>query len=365
MNNTRIEGVIRLTTALHCASPDRSLAEADNDTPTVQQTIQTVNGQQRIPYFPGNDLRGRLRRKAAKIVLDQLLLNGSKVTPQLYAGLNAGANSAQPDSSPDTIEEVLRARQNVYMGLFGGGARLLRSRFSANDLVPILADTVALNIVPAQYVENDGQNFLPVRNTATGQKATEGWQLIQRTQVLRVDDVTRVLSPTDMERYIENAAAVVAEIQATNLAAKVARKASKADAEAGKISARDVTKKIDIGNIATFQSIIAGTPLFTKIGFADDASDAHVGLLLLSLRDLVADQALGGWSRIGLGQYTANLSLHKNGEVLPVFTSQVASAEAVLSDAVAPYVEAARNAVSKLTVDAMAAFFENRAKAEA
>lgn len=361
--NNHIEGIFRLRTPLHCASPDDSLANKPAETPTVQMRIVTANGERRIPFFPGNDLRGRLRRKAAKIVLDHICAT-AQVSPQLYAGLCAGAVSAQPESDL-SIEEALRAGRNVYMGLFGGGTRLIRSLYSCQDLVPVLRETVDIGMVPAQYVENDGKNFLPSRMTSEGEKALEGWNLVQNRQIIRVDDVLRVTNPEDMQAYIADVVETVSALQNETVGQRQRRKISKAQAEAGQIKQSEVEKKTDLGNMPSFQYIAAGTPMYFRLDFFDEISDAQVGLMLLALRDLVAEQRLGGWVRAGLGRFGAELSLTRDGERMPVFAASPAVEDAVLSDAVmGQFVAAAREEIGALTADGLMAFFEPR-KAEA
>lgn len=356
----RIEGIIRLTSPLHCASPDASLANADkNETPTHQQRVITKNsGIQKIPYFPGNDLRGRLRRKAAALVLDQITAK-EKVSVDLYAGLNAGAITASPDSSDLSVEEALRARDNVYMGLFGGGARLLRSRYRASDMIPVLADTIDVGMVPKSFGETGETTWMPQGYNAPA----KGWELIETIQVLRVDDVMRVMRPDELLRYIDNATQAVASQQAQILEQRTQRKEDKAAAKAGEIKSEEIAGKRDIGNVMSFQAIRAGAPLHFLVDLSDDTNDAHIGLMLLALQALVREQALGGWVRAGLGRFNADLQLTRNGMNMNVFKSDANGAQAELSESLQPYVCAAQDALSRLTAAEMMDFFTPRATA--
>lgn len=360
--NNRIEGILRLNSPLHCASPDKTLASASNETPTVQYRIVTSHGQTLVPYFPGNDLRGRLRRKGAQLVLNHITAT-SKVTAALYSGLTTGAISSSPDSNM-TVGEALRAADNVYMGLFGGGARLLRSRFSVSDLMPVLQETIDIGAVPARFGASDDENFLPIRRTATDEVAMQGWQLVQTIQVLRVDDLQRVLRPEEIAAYIENAAEVVAKIQGKNLESRSARKASKASAAAGEIKKSDIAGKKETGNIMMFQSILAGTPMYMLVNIDDDASDAHVGMLLLCLQSLVREQKLGGWCRAGLGRFDATLTLTRGGQTAPVFSASRMSADATLSSQMQQYVDAATAGIKEQTEEGLMAFFNSTAAAD-
>lgn len=363
--NNRIEGTIRLTTALHCANPDQSVwsdKSNDNRTPTMQMRLVTPDGMQTIPYFPGNDLRGRLRRKAAALVLDHVT-SQRKVKMELYAGLNCGAISASPESDV-TVEEVLRARENVYMGLFGGGTRLLRSRYRVSDMVPILASTIAAGMVPEQYGAEDNGCFVPTYRSEDGSKAVQGWQLLQMTQVLRIDDVGSAARPNELLSYITDIDSVV-QHQTDTLNAQMKRKADKAAVKAGSMKAADVAGKTGVRNIVSYQSIMAGTPMYFDLDFTDDVSDAHVGFMILALQALVREQALGGWVRAGLGRFTADLSLIHGGERISVFNAKGAAADATLSDGVNVFVQEAKKKLAGLTADEMMLFFAPRGEAVA
>lgn len=355
-----IDGIIRPTSPLHCASPDKSLARETSETPTVQMRIVTNRGERRIPYFPGNDLRGRLRRKAAAIVLEHITASG-KVSPQLYMGLCAGAMSAQPDSSDLTIEEALRAGSNVYMGLFGGGARMIRSRYAVQDLIPVLEETVEIGMVPRRFIEMTDQSFLPMRQTIDGERPLESWSTVQTRQVIRIDDVMRVTRPSEIEQFVRDAAAEVSAAQADVLSSRLRRKEGKAAAEAGAIKASAIAKKTDIGTVSALQFISPGTPMHFRMDFFDETSDAQVGLMLLALRELVVEQRLGGWCRAGAGRFSASLTLTRNGESMPIFDDMPTAVEARLSAAVASFVDCAHGEIAGLSAESLMEFFVNRA----
>lgn len=355
----KIEGTINLTSPMHCASIDGSSDTTgdNNGTPTHKQTILTATGARRIPYFPGNDLRGRLRRKAAAIVMDHITATG-KVKIDLYAGLMAGAITASPESDV-TVEETLRARDNVYMGLFGGGTRLLRSRYRACDMVPIIQDTIDVGIVPKIF----GENGTPQGRLAEGVTGPlTGYHLVNSRTSFRIDDVGRVMDPSGVEKYIENALTTVAEKQAVVLSDRADRKSDKAAAAAGEIKAADIAGKKDLGNMFTVETIISGTPLHCLIDMMNDVSDAHVGLMLLALQALVREQALGGLIRVGFGRYSADLTLTRNGQKYAVFVEGQNAGDAQLTPEVeTAFCNKAREAIATLTAESMMEFFVARA----
>ena len=355
--SNRIEGIVTLTSPLHCASMDESLIKDQNakstGTPTVQRRIMTRNGIQKIPYFPGNDLRGRLRRKAAGIVLDRIAADG-KVKVELYQGLNCASISGQPDDAALTVEEVMRARDNVYMGLFGGGARLLRSRFRMNDLTPILADTVEIGSVPKELAETNDSTYMPL---GYGDTAAKGYQILDFYQCIRIDDVMRVARLAEMEKYIEDYQAAILGKQLSSIEERVIRKEQKEQAKTGEIKKEEISKKTKLDNIMSVQTVISGTPMYFLMDLNDDASDAHVGLMLMSLRELVREQALGGWIRAGMGRFDANLYLTRNGSTFPVFADKNARQDAELSEAALKYAAIAIESLQNVTASDLMEFF--------
>lgn len=352
----KIEGIFRLLSPMHCAAVGDTGGEK-NVTLTQKQSLITRTGKRTFPIFPGNDLRGRLRRKAAALVLDHIVVTG-KVKVDLYAGLMAGAITASPESDL-TVEEALRARDNVYMGLFGGGTRLLRSRFCTNDLVPVLADTIEARIVPAHF----GEDWLPMGFIGDGVVGNlSGFGVTDKRTSFRLDDVSRVISINEMEQYIENVLVSVGQKQGETLSGRKERKDSKAAAKAGEIKGAEVVGKKDLSNMFTVESIMRGTPMYCLIDLQNDASDAHVGLLLLALQALVREQALGGWIRTGFGRYSADLTLTRNGQRYQVFVDGQDAADATLTAEVdVAFCVPAIAAIGTLTAESMMEFFTPRA----
>jgi CRISPR type IV-associated protein Csf2 len=348
--SNRIEGVLRLTSPMHCAA----IGEPGS---THKQNVITPNGTQRMPYFPANDLRGRLRRAAADIVLDHITSTRGKVDVNFYAALKAGAITTSPESDM-TIEEALRGRDNVYMGLFGGGTRLLRSRFCANDLMPVVQDTISAGIVPAAF-----ESYAPQGRTAEGKIGPlTGYHLAETRTSFRVDDVARVMEPGKMESYVSDAVQSVARKQAEILSGRADRKADKASLKAGELVATEVSGKKDLGNMMEIEYISRGTPLHCLIDLQNDTTDAHVGLMLLALQTMVRKQDLGGWIRAGFGRYDANLILTRNGQAYQVFADEKNGAEATLTGELhATFCKAAMDAIQTLSVESMMEFFTPRA----
>jgi CRISPR type IV-associated protein Csf2 len=342
---------------MHCADPsphtidERGLVTqgtgGNSCTATVQQRILSDGVHDRIPYFPANDLRGRLRRKAANIIMDSLSSRSEKISVELYAALCAGSYNAKPDTAGLTIEEAIRASRHVYMGVFGGGARLIRSGYSVQDAIPIIRATVKAGMVPSGFGEYS-EKELPRLN---GESKGEGWRLLETRKIIRVDDAMRALRVSELDVYLEDAAAEVSQYQQGVLKNRKDRKE------------QDEVKKEDIGNMVTVQSIIAGTDLYFHLDLSDTLTPAQVGLVLVSLRDLFNEQALGGWIRAGYGKFAAKgFTITIDGERMEIFTGTQGGYQ--LAEPVGVYIEAMRREVESLKSADLMEFFDTRKKAE-
>lgn len=351
-----IEGVFRLTSPLHTAQADEN--KSGNETPTAKQLIFTRRGAAQLPYFPGSDLRGRLRRKAAKLLLDALCVNG-KASRELYSGICSGSISASPDKNPPTVEELLRARENPYMVLTGGGARMLRTHYDIADLVPIIADTIEANLVPARYGEMSDTGWLPRNFDGEGLVDSQGYKLLAKRQQIRVDDAFRVLRPEEMERYIDDVVVEVARYQEDVLYGRKERADDKAarssDPKKAKEKGAEAVKKSDIGNIYTIECIAPGVPMYFKLDPHDDLPDAALGLLLQSLVDLINEQGLGGFVRNGFGRFTADLDFVRNGVRKPLLYKDDTGYR--LADSFAGLIEPMREGLAKLTFEEVMTYF--------
>lgn len=362
--HTNIQGILKLASPMHVADTnvfhinDQGYVNRGKGgrpvTATMQQSIMANDRIYSVPYFPANDLRGRLRRKAAAIVMDSLCVRDESISDELYSALCAGSASANPESDV-TLEEIQRATSNVYMGLFGGGTRMLRSGYSVQDAVPMVASTVEAGLVPAQFGQAaEGE----LAADAAKEPIRDGRRLTDVRHILHVDDMMRVMRPEDLEKYLADPTASVAAHQEKVLANRKARKEDAAEGES-------TTTKTDIGNVVSVQNIIPGTPLYTRFDMKDSLTPAQVGLLLSALRDLINEQAFGGWIRAGYGKVVPqDFVLNYGGESYSnLFEGKGGKYE--LAPNVAEFIEAMRAEVDALTSAELLEFFTPRKEAAA
>jgi CRISPR type IV-associated protein Csf2 len=314
--HTRIEGVLRLKTPLHCASGEDGSKGKDGSkakiTATMRQPVITrTHGLQRVPYFPANDLAGRLRREGARALMDSFAGRGIKISRELYTGLTSGMVGASPEAGAVTVEEVARGRAHVFMGTFGGGARLLRKKIRLSDLFPIIAATVDAGCVPTRLANGDFDSWLPVSVTSSGTKPLEDSQLLHKPQMLRVDDLYRNVDPAQSLSRIDNALDTIAIYQAETAEQQRKRSESKAATAEAKEQGTflKTSPKEDVGNMYSVEAIAAGTPMYFRLDMADDMTAAQIGLVARCVQALVNRQDLGGLVRNGYGRFSAHLML--------------------------------------------------------
>lgn len=346
-HTSHIEGIFRLKTPLHCAAPGEG---QENETRTMTMPVITRSHRTYVPFFPANDLRGRLRRKAARLVMEAISASG-KISRELYSGLTCGAMDGNPE--PDsTIEEIVRARGNLYMGVFGGGKRLLRSRFQVCDLVPVVAATVDAGMVPKALAERTESTFTPMTSRDGALADVQGFELLHNRDAFKRDDAFSVARPEELEAYMDNVLVELARYQESVLSGRKERAKDKAkDA-----SEKQGVKKTDVANWYTVQAIAPGTPMYFRLDMDDALTPAQVGLLLQSLLELVNEQALGGWVRCGFGRYAADLTLVRDGNRIPLLVAGDDDAYS-LAPAAADYIKAMREELAQLTATELSTFF--------
>lgn len=370
--HSNIHGIFKLTAPMHVADPIqysldsrgyvvRKTAGMANVIATMRQNILADGTRVKIPYFPANDLRGRLRRKAAALVMEALAAKGEKVPVELYSGLCAGASGAKPENNV-SIEEVKRASEHVYMGLFGGGTRMLRSRFIVSDGVPIINATVKAGLVPEKFgpYENCA---LPISNGSEAVTESDGHKLTEVRHIVRVDDVTRVLRSDELRAYVQDAENAVAQWQANVLKNRADRKDQAEQSAAGEET--DAIKKTDLANVVSVQSIIAGTELYVRFDLHNTTTHAQRGLLLCALRDLINEQALGGWIRNGFGKFTAeHFTASLDDEAFAPFEYDDKTGSVKLTNDTRPLLEAMQRELAELTVPTLMEFFTGKKPTE-
>lgn len=283
-----IEVVLTLTSPMHVAYPENRV---NNVSLTTKQGVFLDGQMRQLPIYPANGFRGGLRRKAAARVMQHLVATEGAIPGNLYIGLTCGASSASPDSTPVSIEEIIRVRGAAYTGLFGGGGRIHRSMYRVSDMMPIIEETLVTGMVPASCAELVQPK--PSYNGEPG-KHIRAYELCGERTSIRVDDLFRVMRPDEIQSCVADPIQTVSHHQQQV-------SGNNQDRKEAKDSGEKVTKT-DSANMMTYETVSAGVPFYFRIDLDRDMPAATLGLLLLSLSDLFVENAFGGWVRCGMGK---------------------------------------------------------------
>ena len=331
-----VRGILRLTSPLHIASARKESVDPDTDrlvpshergimvVPVTKYRLPMFLGQLEdvevprgpafvdVPVIPANDLRGRLRRLAARMVFDALLARDEKISLDAYHGMTCGAVTGSPGGRL-TFEEAIQASHHPFLGLFGGGPRLVRSALQVSTGWPILASTIQAGVLP--------EDLRPEVPCPLGSE----WLLTQRLFFRRVDDaigftdgyaqtVIKDFGP-EVTRWIESVSAAKKARKtagAKRAKSKMHRKSGtddpalepSGDAELAKDQDVPLPSRLQLQGFNALEYVIPGTRFYLEFRLDETRiGKAGVGLFLQALRQFVIEQNLGGWTKNGFGRF--------------------------------------------------------------
>lgn len=294
IKNYRVHGFLRTLSPMHITSPES--ARLDVATMKVVygdsmgiplNQVQKLNvvemgGNSRaVPVIASNNIMGRLRRHGASKVLDVLRAKGEKVSISTYSALQCGAATGRPDGRDVLFPEYREARNHPYVGLFGGGPRMMRRNVRCFNAVPFLDSTGFMF----------GRNKHPYLDEAVHKSPQDSRRLTQFWIQNRNDDLRELVNIGQAQASIQN---FDAEINARQLAILGD---SKANAEGTESTSRHTTR-----SFSSFEFVVPG--VYFPICFELNVTEAQMGLFLLSLDSFAATERIGGHARNGLGQFS-------------------------------------------------------------
>ena len=323
--HVQIDGLFRMLTPTHISdiasnmrydpSTDRILYGETGGIPMTGQRCMTfrlgkekegVDSYVKVPVLPANGLRGRLRRAAAAELEESFRSRDRYVTWQTYQGMHCGAVTGTPDGSAPRLDEVRAIRNNLFMGLFGGGQRLTPSRLKVSTALPVLEGLVELGAVPEAYKDDAIPN-------------KEARRLMSVLPIVRNDDLGQYTDPS-AERVVEN----YDDVMQAEFLKDTARRADRA--RAAKDDEAQGEKKSEtprgLRALSAIQVITPGTPYYVR--FNAYCTEAQAGLLLHALLRLLQQHTggIGGKSAVGYGRFAHALTLSVDGERVEPFEGQ-------------------------------------------
>ena len=295
---------------------------------TVQTLTFLVDHEERgyleVPCVHANTIRGGIRRCGARVVSRIFSENDDQVTLDTMLRMCTGTSTGRPNpSKPTTIEDLDRIYDNPFVGLFGGGDCMHRSRMRTGTAIPVVQQLIDLGAIPQNYAPMPGENHL--RSCVV---------------IRRVDDFLRNISALDES--------IVAAVQDFN---KTASERIMADAQsrASRKAGDDADPKGDmVDSINALEFVNPGARFYIR--FSVDGAPHHLGMFLLALQEFYRHNALGGWTRNDFGRFRLdNLYIDTGDQRLTIFKD--GSDE--LHDDVQPFVSAFEDAADTLTPDNM------------
>ena len=289
-----IHAILTTLSPLHIASPENFRYEIDDSTGYGRVKNGSIGGiacagiQRRrfapgavdgvdfgVPVIAANNIAGRMRRQAAKILFDAMKDNNQKITLQTYGAITCGAVTGKPDSRDMTFTEYQESSLHPYVGLFGGGPRMMRRRMQVFDALPV-----------SEALRDGG--FTVAHPNRSGH-ASKGTGITFGVTFRRGDDISALL---DVDRMAATVDDFEAQFQARQ--ALIFEDQKKKDAE--EKGSRHSTKAW-----SAYECIAPGVDFDFTINL-NGVTDAQIGLFLLALDGLAKEQ-LGGQSRNGLGKF--------------------------------------------------------------
>ncbi len=380
-----IKGILRLTSPLHIAAAKKETVDPETDRllPSGERGIAVIPATKyRLPMFlgrldetegphgpafldvpviPANDLRGRLRRMAARAVFDALLTRGEQISLDAYHGMTCGAVTGSPGGRL-TFEESVLASGHPFLGLFGGGPRLVRSALQVSTGWPILASTIQAGVL-----SEDLQLEVPC-------PLGSEWLLTQRLFFRRIDDAIRFTDGhaqtivkdfgPEVTRWIESVSAVKKARESASTKKAKAKPARKIDASGLVLALDDGTavatdpktpppSRLQLQGFNAIEFVVPGTRFYLEFRLDDTRiGNAGVGLFLQALRQFIIEQNLGGWTKNGFGRFeVAQVGFEKLGSdqrEQPLFEPSIGKAEfnhqsPLVLEALDDWAEAAQN----------------------
>ncbi len=303
----RIDAILKTKTPLHIAAPGGARMDPSNGNivytggipcTTIQKLpIQDGDVIYNYPAIAANNIAGRLRRHAAKIVLDVLKNKGQKVSLHAYSVLQCGAATGNPDAADITYEEWKKATAHPYIGLFGGGNKMLRRKARVHNALPIIQPV--LNLIGDLAHPAAETHALPLKSYLT-----KAWSF------RRNDDLRELVN-------ISVAADVVDHFEEEFEKRQISIVTEQLNKKAGESSELKSSTK----TFSAIEFVIPGIP-FGLLFELDDVTPAQAGLFLLTLESFQKTEHLGGYVRNGFGAFSLNdvrLTNLESGEECNIF----------------------------------------------
>jgi len=264
------------TNGFPCTLTQKMSIATEGETTEDGNSIATIK---KTPVIAANNIAGRLRRHAAKLLLEALREKDQKVSIETYSALMCGAVTSKPDSRDTKYAEYLAVKEHPYLGLFGGGPRMYPRNVKVHNALPMnnMTNQLASKLVhphAADYAQNGLER-----------------KLLKVSMFRRNDDLHTLADIATQEKSIEDFEKVITARQTKILAERAKGKDNKSETTTFTFSALE---------------LIVPNVNFATVFELDVNDNAQVGLFLLSLSSFAQTERIGGQSRNGFGMFEFN-----------------------------------------------------------
>lgn len=299
----RIHGIIKTTSPMHIAAPG-ALRYDDKTSrnplgtfdiactgiqkmslPSIISSENDSEYQAKVPMIAANNLNGGLRRQAAAITFEALLAKGEKVDMGTYSAMTCGAVTGKPDMDLVKFEEYREVRQHPFIGLYGGGPRMMRRNVRVHNLVPITEATEFMHQGNSRHPSFGGPADISL-TYAVPKKV----RMVQKFAFVRNDDLLKFVDFAMQEKVISDFEKNMTDRQQKILSDKTAKEN---DEKGSRFSTRI---------FSAYEYVIPGIAF--PMTFELDVTDEQLGLFMLALDRYAANERIGGAVRNGFGQFS-------------------------------------------------------------
>ena len=247
-----------------------------------------------VPMIAANNIIGRLRRHAAKLVLDVISGKGQKVQIGTFSALTCGAVTGKPDGRDVTFQEYRETRAHPYIGLMGGGPRMMRRHVRCFNAVPYCDATAGMfDRIRHPHLDDD---------INSPHKVHVGLhQILQRWIMNRNDDLKDLVDMATAKASIQNFQDAVMERQAQIIG------------DSARGAEGEKKDRISTESFTALEFIVPGITFPLSFELLD-VDEAQLGLFLASLDRFADIERMGGYSRNGFGQLAFNDVVLEDGE---------------------------------------------------
>lgn len=257
-----------------------------------------------VPVIPASTLAGKIRRAAADLLFASLVERNMVIRPETYNTMTCGMATTKLNAEQATPLVMRAARQDPFLGLFGGTSLALSAGCVIAEGWPLLEITAPMIM---------GEPMAPLAPASRLREMTSAVAVVRRNDVadFRGSQLEGVVGLDALLKYCEEEALQRSESQNRKnndrAAAKAAKDAAKQGLEVKVQTPTEPSKKTDLRALNAMEVINPGMTFALRFEVLA-RTPAHLGLMLLSVQKLLQEGQMGGRGARGFGRFDCDVS---------------------------------------------------------